>query len=117
MKFLIYGTLRKDCSNHYMIHRGAKFLGMSYVDGLQLRTNGHYPEAVSGEGRIIVEVWNVYRESTRATIRRMEIPYGYRETMVQYGGSNRTAHIFIRNRPVFIYIIKSGDWVKWINSD
>ncbi len=57
----LYGTLRKNCSNHFRM-AGAEFLGAGSVDG-KIYKVGWYPALICGiEGKVRGEVYSVSKD-------------------------------------------------------
>ena len=74
----VYGSLRKGCYNNYML-KDEKYLGTTELEGYNLYSLGSYPAVNKGEGKIVVDVFEV-KEKLSKDIHHMENQYGYEAT-------------------------------------
>lgn len=112
VRIAVYGTLRKGMPLHYVIAGGnGKFVGFDWIDGFEMYAL-RYPWAVHGNGKILVEVYDV-DEEIFDTIDRIESGAGYdlEEVETKYG----KALMWVWNRKVNKrwYKVKCGDFFEW----
>jgi len=126
MKIAVYGTLRMGCHNHSVYLEKAKFLGRTRIKGFDMwRDTWHtFPFVTRGKGRIVVEVYEVDKD-TFNTLDRMEKEAGFvrREIEIKLNGERINATIWEggerwtyrlkRGDKERIKKIEKGDWVEY----
>ena len=114
VRIAVYGTLRLGMPLHYVIAEGEenKFIGFDWLDGFEMYAL-RYPWAVRGNGKILVEVYDV-DEETFERINAIETGAGYdvEEVETKFG----KAFMWVWNGKVdeSWYKVENGDFVKWV---
>ena len=117
----VYGTLRKECVNHYVMKEAkGRYIGKGVVNGYEMYTNGGFPMVIRGEGTVVgelYEVQNLYRLDAlegyphlyiRETT-EVELESGEKVKALIYTQSHNAESVR-KNR----IRIPEGDWVEWL---
>jgi len=60
MKIFVYGTLKYDGYNHYILQENnAKFIGIDSIVGYDMFDLGYYPGITNGKGTVVGEVYEI----------------------------------------------------------
>lgn len=84
----VYGTLRKGCSNHYLMREDdnrsitTQYIGTGKVKG-KMYNVGFYPKVVlcEGDNQFVVEAYEISKD-TEKVLDNLELPYGYKKSTI-----------------------------------
>jgi gamma-glutamylcyclotransferase (GGCT)/AIG2-like uncharacterized protein YtfP len=115
----VYGTLRKDCSNHHYLENKSQFLGQTLTEPLfKMYNTGHFPILTNGDQRIVVEIYRISSQRILDSVNRLEGCSGYENNPDDWYKIRRIstelgdAYIYVQ--PEYTgpesQLIKSNDW-------
>jgi len=119
-RIAVYGSLRKGEYNHSRgFANGATHVIDGHIEGAELVGGNAYPWVVPGNGRVLVEVYDI-DDTTFEWIEAMERGAGYERRPVYvissaFGGAGYDAEAYFYKHPDYIKNnprIASGDWTK-----
>ncbi|CAG9319896.1 unnamed protein product [Blepharisma stoltei] len=124
VKVFVYGTLRYALSNYHVL-KDPVFVREDYASGLDLypRTDGCYPFAIEGEGRVKGELYLLKSEDIPALDDFEGVPNHYirKEKQLESGES---AQIYLHGdldslleleRNGYVQKFPEGDWVLYLD--
>lgn len=105
MNIFVYGTLKRNKSNHYLME-GYESVEKSYVKGYKIYTNGYFPMVVAGSEKDIVkgELY-FFKKNEKIILKKLDMLEGYSgDEFDLYKRKNEK--IITKNKEVeaFIYI-------------
>lgn len=121
-KIAVYGSLRygeynyNAFNSHYKMHH----TGTHIVDGLELYSLGAYPACAKGNGKVIVDTFEVTDECF-SRIHGMEIGAGYYASTINIDGEPHTIWLMTKGQDAYGWRrleeeerVESGDWSSYL---
>ncbi|MBF0261216.1 MAG: gamma-glutamylcyclotransferase [Magnetococcales bacterium] len=107
----VYGTLKRGCSNHYLMGKTADPI-MTSATGLLMYQLPGYPMAMPGNGVIHGELYWVDQESVRRLDRLEGHPKFFCRELWKLDHPDISAWIYLCPDGTGYPIIESGNWVE-----
>jgi len=116
MRVAVYGTLRGGQPNwrHYLRGR-SEYVGKYRVAGFELRAPNPYsfPFALTGDGEITVDVFEVGADVLKDLDRLEGYPRMYNRKAVEIGGADAWIYFSENEGHRTLNLIDSGDWLSY----
>lgn len=116
----VYGSLRSGLGNHRVLG-GSKLIGTDRISGWEMFSLGGFPGIRSGDGSIVIEVYEVVSSEVDKGLDRLEGYYGpgesnfYDKAVVETKYGQASIYTLEGNNYFGNQQVEDGDWVEHLS--